>query len=301
MALDACDMCKEAGIEVDPVLAELKVEEEAAHEVEQEESQAPASGVSKQKPGTKQCYPMTLGMAEYNATQGCLVNVIDCKFNNPQHTPCIEVGGCMHCFEKRHHQDTQDTHLERHGALKLEAEEQQIEEFEPEPPHKRPATTQDMCTGAQLSRYIKGLQAWRHSLQLELLERYDISKGSVMTNKELRAIARFKQLREPSDFDKLETQWPARDEWHLGVLQVLARLQEVEDSIIAEQQQVKEANRLEKQRIASEKAAEKARKDKVVTAEKAAIDCSSASQLSRTLAPAQNAYVNNIKLLVLFV
>lgn len=107
MVQDACGMCKEAGIEVDPVLAALKAEEESNTQDEVHEK------CMSTEPSTKGRYAMSLGMAEYIATEGCLVAVIDKEFNNPKHKPCIEVSGCVNCKNKREHQETHDIHLKQ--------------------------------------------------------------------------------------------------------------------------------------------------------------------------------------------
>jgi hypothetical protein len=103
MIKDAAEQCKDAGIAVSADLLNIKIEEDEESDAEDAPvPTAPKVATESSKSTSKTgCGEMTIGMAEYLVTEGCLVEVLDCEFDNPLHIPCFEVDGCYNCKRKR--------------------------------------------------------------------------------------------------------------------------------------------------------------------------------------------------------
>jgi hypothetical protein len=164
MVLDACAMCKEADIKVNPALAALKTEEESNNQGEVCENSARAL-----KPSNTGQYAMLLGMAKYIATEGCLVAVINQHFQNPVYIPCIEIGGCMNCKCDHKRQGAGDIHQERCLDLKQETQDLQIEHYSPQLVHKKPWDKPVNHTGAECEQFVSRLKAWCRQTLEQLL------------------------------------------------------------------------------------------------------------------------------------
>ncbi|KAG9097597.1 hypothetical protein FS749_005928 [Ceratobasidium sp. UAMH 11750] len=85
----AAKICKDTGMEIDPLLRKIKVEEED-NVLEAEEEATDLHGAPAGRPGK---HVMSIEMAEYittGAAGGCLTEVIDRIFKNPAHTSCLE-------------------------------------------------------------------------------------------------------------------------------------------------------------------------------------------------------------------
>ncbi|KAG9096998.1 hypothetical protein FS749_007300 [Ceratobasidium sp. UAMH 11750] len=105
MLSDALEICIEAGINISGLVSNtrLKTDGDSEHEDDMEALPEATDILDNQprNPKSKNRYPMTVAIAEYLATKGCLVDVLDCAFNNPPHKPCYDVGGCMNCVHRR--------------------------------------------------------------------------------------------------------------------------------------------------------------------------------------------------------
>lgn len=91
---------------------------------------------------------------------------------------------------------------------------------------------------------------------MQLLDEYDIDTTRIMTEKELKTIARFRGLNDPTAFDRAETFWPGQDKWRVQVIQVLSRLEQAEDDQSALEEAKRRHANAQKQRIVHERQAE---------------------------------------------
>ncbi|EUC55881.1 hypothetical protein RSOL_142820, partial [Rhizoctonia solani AG-3 Rhs1AP] len=196
---------------------------------------------------------MNLGVSEYIATVDCRTGVIDREFNNPPHAPCYEVGGCDRCVERQQHNQEVDRHIGKRNLLKEEAEDRNVEDFEPDEArgHKKPSKRDNerYRYGEFKVRFINALTAWRWKTFMELSELYSITPNHIMTDKELAAIAETKGITDASAFDQIDIQWPGRQEWKVEVLEVLKGAQSKEDEKLAELDQQRQEKEREKERV----------------------------------------------------
>ncbi|KDN33079.1 hypothetical protein RSAG8_13832, partial [Rhizoctonia solani AG-8 WAC10335] len=206
----AVKACKHANVPVDPMLAMLKVEELEGEEEDvpegpqdihasPEDAPSPLRPLKSHKGGrramnlgvseyiaTMDCRTssvslkshkggrraMNLGVSEYIATMDCRTSVIDREFNNPPHTSCYEIGGCDRCVERRQKDEEADQHLGERLLLKAEAEDRNIEDFEPgetqerKKPGKR--DNERYYYGELKSQFVDALTAWRWDKFMEL-------------------------------------------------------------------------------------------------------------------------------------
>ncbi|KDN35181.1 hypothetical protein RSAG8_11790, partial [Rhizoctonia solani AG-8 WAC10335] len=202
---------------------------------------------------------MNLGVSEYIATVDCQTGVIDREFNNPPHAPCYEVGGCDRCVVQKQHDTEVDRHTGKRNLLKEEAEDRNIEDFEPDEArgHKKPSKrdNEHYRYGESKIQFINALTAWRWKTFTELSELYDITPDHIMTNKELTAIAETKGITDASAFDWVDIQWPGHQEWKVEVLEVLTGVQMEEDEQLAELEQQRQEKEKEKERVRLEREA----------------------------------------------
>ncbi|KAG8733183.1 hypothetical protein FRC10_000371 [Ceratobasidium sp. 414] len=249
----ACKACKDASIPVDPALASIKAEEveEAEDEVlpDGQEDELVPQGVS----GTlslvvkglntlkKHQRVVDVGVSQYIATNGCRTAVLDRAFSNPPHPTCYEVGGCDHCVEQHRKNEDSDLHAAQRQSLKQEIEEQNVTDFVETAERKKPTYRQDETKryGPLRTKFVEALTAWRKRKFLELIELYDTDLDSIMTDKELNAIAKTRGVVDISAFDQTETRWPVVSEWRQEVLGVLEATQQEEDKQVARQEQQK--------------------------------------------------------------
>ncbi|KAG9076973.1 nucleolar DEAD-box protein required for synthesis of 60S ribosomal subunit [Ceratobasidium sp. 370] len=224
----AAKICRDAKVELDPVLLAMKVEEGAENEgVQLDDTPIESTGQS----GLSRPQ-LTLGMAEYIATGaagGCLTEVIDRAFKNPAHTSCFDVGSCESCIKRRREQEPDAHKVARQEGRLQEALEIKMEDNDLE--HKEPAL--GTRTGDERNCFTTGLVAWRRQRFLDTSEVYDISLEEIMTTKELGRIARLKGITKASDFDRPEVKWPGLPNWRLEVLVLLSDMQRIEDNRLA--------------------------------------------------------------------
>ncbi|KAG8694999.1 hypothetical protein FRC11_001812 [Ceratobasidium sp. 423] len=266
---NAIKACKEANIPVDPTLAALKAEaledeeeDVLARPVDDDTSPGDTPTPSRPSKGAKNGRRvMDLGVSEYIATMDCRTAVLDREFNNPPHISCYEVGGCDRCVERRERAEEADRHIEERQLLKEEAQDRNIEDFEPEEARERKKPTkrddERFCYGELKKQFTEALTTWRWDKFLELSELYDLTPDWIMTDKELAAIAKTKGLLDATAFDQPAIQWPGRPEWRTEVLDVLAEVQRVEDERLAELDRQQREKEEERERIRMEREARK--------------------------------------------
>jgi hypothetical protein len=121
----------------------------------------------------------------------------------------------MNCKRDRERQGAGDIHQERRLKLKQETQDLQIEHYSPAQAHKKPRDKPVNRTGAECKRFVSRLKAWRRQTLKQLLVDHDASLASIMTDKELKVISKFRNLMEPSVFAEAATFWPGRDEWQI--------------------------------------------------------------------------------------
>ncbi|KAG8682025.1 hypothetical protein FRC09_017069, partial [Ceratobasidium sp. 395] len=298
----ATELCKKAGIEVDPVLLAMKVEEDLEAEATQKDS--PAGDRS--DAGNRS---MSLGMAEYIATAvsgGCVVDVIDRYFSNPKHTPCVEVGGCESCYKRREDEAKRreeedkrreeeaaglglgDVHCEERQATR-DKEVLEVSDSDDDYVHKeKKKPGPEIRPLAERRRFLEGILAWRKQKFRKILEDYDLSLDEVMTTKAAERIAKLRLITVPNDFDKPEIKWPGLPDWRLELLDVLSNLQLAEDIRVAEAEEAArlkaEAKALDRRRKEEERIRKKQEKEK---AERKRIQEANTAQQAPQPAPAQ--------------
>ncbi|CEL57224.1 hypothetical protein RSOLAG1IB_08436 [Rhizoctonia solani AG-1 IB] len=93
---------------------------------------------------------------------------------------------------------------------------------------------------------MEGLERW-HSQTLDQLldDGYDISLNSITTEKALEHISKSKRIHTLDDFDQPDINRPGHHEWHAEILELLDRLQSVEDELAEQEKQAKELVQLE--------------------------------------------------------
>ncbi|KAG8732017.1 hypothetical protein FRC10_001291 [Ceratobasidium sp. 414] len=123
-------------------------------------------------------------------------------------------------------------------SLKQEIEEQNVTDFMETAERKKPTYRQDETKryGPLHTKFMEVLTAWRKRKFLELIELYYIDLDSIMTDKELNAIAKTQGVVDISAFDQAETRWPVVSEWRQEVLGVLEATQQEEDKQVAKQE-----------------------------------------------------------------
>jgi superfamily II DNA helicase RecQ len=157
MIKDAAEQCKDAGIAVSADLLNIKVEEE--EESDAEDAPAPIapkaakeSSKSTSKTGRSE---ITIGMAEYLVTEGCLVEVLDREFNNPPHVPCYEIEGCYNCKRKRRTEEAAQ-------VPKQEENELEVQEYNPQAKELKQQTTE---SAKETTRSAKETKIFKKAIQ----------------------------------------------------------------------------------------------------------------------------------------
>ncbi|KAG8737013.1 hypothetical protein FRC10_008654, partial [Ceratobasidium sp. 414] len=141
---NAAKICKNAGIELDPVVLAMKVEEVEDVDLLKEEHVEEPTEDSPDAPSRSSCSArtMSLEMAEYIAkgvAGHCLTGVTDRFFTNPAHTSCYEIGSCLNCVrhqaaeEPDEHQQEQLNYTYKVAELAMELEDVELI-------HKKPTT-----------------------------------------------------------------------------------------------------------------------------------------------------------------
>ncbi|KAG8768436.1 hypothetical protein FRC12_005567 [Ceratobasidium sp. 428] len=272
----AIKLCESAGIEADPVMLAMKMEEND----EPEESTQQETPDVADRPATSKRTTMSLGMAEYIATGaagGCLTAVIDRYFSNPAHTPCLEVGGCENCV-KRQAADESAQEIDRLQAQRREARDAPIVIEDEE--HLKHKVAQPTSAGirplAERRRFLEAILDWRSQKLDEILLVHDYTLDAIMTQKEAERIAKTRGITACEDFDRPEVDWPASNNLRLELVTILFDLQRAEDMKKAEEEALARAQAEEKKQkeeedrcIAAENQAKKAIPKPKVKKEKA--------------------------------
>ncbi|KAG8741802.1 hypothetical protein FRC10_002401 [Ceratobasidium sp. 414] len=252
MLKDAATMCREAGIVVSEQLLNIKVED---NDSDNEDTPVMVTKASKES-ATKAngLYQMTIGIAEYIATEGCLVEVMDREFDNPPHIPCYDIGGCYNC--KRQRQHNEQARLAMNGAPNQE----DLQQYNPVEAVKHTAKELAIEETKRLPKdlkiFKKAIEVWREDKYMRLVDILNICEDAFMTDKELKRIAQFR-ITSVNSFDDPDVRWPGALEWRQELLLVIQDLELSEARKREEDQQVVEAERLEKQRLAQEHQKEK--------------------------------------------
>ncbi|KAG8708121.1 hypothetical protein FRC09_001429 [Ceratobasidium sp. 395] len=210
----AAQICKSAGVEVDPALLATKVEDPKDEEWDFTDDDEDYSGASRN---------MSLGMAKYiiaGVSGGCLTEPIDQQFSNPAHTSCFEVGGCENCHTRRYGEAKRDTHYENSQAVKTGGGDEDSSHDQIDAQIRSPAERQ---------RFLDAILAWRRQKFIETCKIYDLCLEEIMTDKAAERVSKLKFIAVPSDFDKPEVNWPGHSNWRLELLVVLSELQRAED------------------------------------------------------------------------
>ncbi|KAG8717276.1 hypothetical protein FRC08_007863 [Ceratobasidium sp. 394] len=281
----AAKICKDAGVEIDPLLQKIKVEEEDnVLEAEEEATDLPGAPA-----GRLGKHVMSIEMAEYVATGaagGCLTEVADRIFKNPAHTSCLEVGGCESCVKQRQEQEP-DAHQDRRWNIRQQVEladdleDEKLTHKIPDKPSIRPM--------AERKRLADILADWRRKKLQDLVGVHTISLNQIMTPKGLERISKVKGITDISDFDKPEIKWPGRESWRREVLVLVSDQQRIEDRRIAEVEEEARAKaeaRERKKEEAARKKEETARKKEENARKKEAAHTKETASRAAVLTPA---------------
>ncbi|KAG8743464.1 hypothetical protein FRC10_011990 [Ceratobasidium sp. 414] len=138
-------MCKNAGIELDPIVLAMKVEEEDADLPKEEHVKEPTEDPLNARSCSSYSTPtISFEIAKYIAKGVAghfLTSITDWFFANPTHTLCYEIGGCLNCVrcqaveEPDKHQQEQLDYAYKVTELPMELEDVKMV-------HKKPTTFQ---------------------------------------------------------------------------------------------------------------------------------------------------------------
>ncbi|KAG8721800.1 hypothetical protein FRC08_010137 [Ceratobasidium sp. 394] len=198
---------------------------------------------------------MSLAIAEYLVTKGCLVDVLDRVFDNPPHVPCYEVGGCQNCVRQRQLDEAEDR-LAQERLAKREEIELDIKMYEPNEEkrkHKERSKRKEHERSPKETKVFKEkLVEWREHKYQQLLEELDIPLDAFMSDKELQKIAKFKVTGLDS-FAHPEVEWFAPAEWKTEALQAIQDAEQAEASRIAQEEAKKRGLEEERKQAQDEK------------------------------------------------
>ncbi|QRW03330.1 Helicase conserved C-terminal domain [Ceratobasidium sp. AG-Ba] len=272
MIRDAEEMCQEAGIDIN--LSGQVYAIELKPEIDQDQEDEPEQPIESANPPdepsastkTKGRYAMSLSMAEYLVTEGCLVEVLDREFNNPPHVPCALVGGCQNCVRKRQKEEDEDR-LAQERSVKREETIQDVKDFalEPEQKHKDPPKSKEYERTAKDTTAVRErLSKWRDKKYEEIIDEMSIPLDAFMTDKELRAISKVK-ISSLESFQELGISWPAPIEWKVAAVAEIERIDQELENIREQKRQDDDKKRLQaeadrKARADSSKQAKDARR-----------------------------------------
>ncbi|KAG8720585.1 hypothetical protein FRC08_018797 [Ceratobasidium sp. 394] len=223
MISDALDICSEAGINVSGLVGNLRLKDEPDSDREDnvealpEGATAPETSQAKTTKN-KNRYPMSVAIAKYLVTKGCLVKVLDRAFNNPPHKLCYNVGGCKNCMHHRELDEAQDQ-LAGERVAKHEEVELDIKMYKPETELKRKTRVKaDNERGPREAKIIKDkLLEWQKQACQNIVDDFNILPDAFMTDKELQRMAKFK-VSSLKSFDSPEISWSAPVEWKTEAL-----------------------------------------------------------------------------------
>ncbi|KAF8605992.1 hypothetical protein BDV93DRAFT_554312 [Ceratobasidium sp. AG-I] len=175
----------------------------------------------------KDHYQTSIGTAEYVATERCLVDVLGREFSNPAHAPCYDIGGCYSCKQK-HQVDEKRALLSVEKTPKQEIIELDIRQYdfkaEETESHAQEATKQNERSAKDVQIFKEEIQGWRKACYMRALREVDIPLDALMTDKELKRVAKFK-VTSVESFDNPEIRWESAPEWRQELLQVIKDLE----------------------------------------------------------------------------
>lgn len=217
-------------------------------------------------------------VARFIVAKRCYVKILDSVFKNPPHIPCIEVGACALCAERKVRGKPGTSTDIRTADQAIKREELEAELNKDEETKRKRKSTAGNRGGDKLCRFKHSLREWRLEKSKDLTKTRYLATEDVATDKALDAMARSRKMVDVSSLEALEPQWPQRNEWGEELVQFL---HELEQEIVREKQELEDEKNREKEARKAEKEAEKEAKEAEREAKKAGKEAEKAANRGR--------------------